>query len=264
MTSVIEVESANGVEVWSLNAPPANPLGPELADAWEAQLAQTLADASVSAVVITSALKLFSAGADAKWVAEVFQSEGGDALLDQFQATLERFRSLWLEMRRSDVLFIAAVNGHAIAGGLELAAACDLRFAADNDKIQIGASEMKLFGVMPSGGGGVQYITRLMGPSRALHFLLEAENCSPKVAQSLGLVDRLTEPDSLIGDARAFAERVAGRAGRIGVNAAKRLTLDAATLDLESAIDVDRTVHWDSMRRGGFLRGVEDFIAQYG
>lgn len=264
MSDLIAVEAANGVEVWSLQAPPVNALGPTLADAWETQLDATLADASVSVVVIGSGLRLFSAGADAKWIAQVYSEEGGEALLDNFRTTLERFRTLWLRMRKSDVLFIAAIGGHAIAGGLELVAACDIRFAADDDRIQIGASEMKLFGVMPSGGGGVQYISRLMGPSAALHFLLEAEPVAPSMAHSLGLVDRLCAPESLADDARAFGERVAGRAGRVGVNAAKRLALDAATMDFESAIDFDRTVHWDSMRRGGFLPGVADFVARFG
>jgi enoyl-CoA hydratase len=264
VSELIDVQAANGVQVWSLNAPPVNALGPTLADAWETQLEATLADDGISAVVVTSALRVFSAGADAKWVAETYSTQGGEALLDSFQDTLERFRTVWLRMRQSDVLFVAAVNGHAIAGGLEVAAACDLRFAADEDKIQIGASEMKLFGVMPSGGGGVQYITRVMGPSKALHFLLEAEPVPPSAAHTLGLVDRLCAPDSLLDETRAFAERVAERAGRVGVNAAKRLTLDAATLDFNDAIDFDRTVHWDSMRRGGFLRGVEAFVERFG
>lgn len=264
MSGPIDVTKSNGVELWSLNAPPVNALGPELAEAWEAQLEATLADTSVAAVVVTSALRVFSAGADAKWVATVYTEQGGEALLDSFQSTLERFRALWLRMRQSDVLFVAALNGHAIAGGLELAAACDLRFAAADDGIQIGASEMKLFGVMPSGGGGVQYITRLLGPSAALHFLLEAEPCSPSAAHDLGLVDRLCQPESLVDETQAFAERVASRAGRVGVNAAKRLTLDAATMDFERAIDFDRDVHWNSMRRGGFLRGVEGFVARFG
>jgi len=190
--------------------------------------------------------------------------EGSEALLQQFEETLERFRALWLRMRLSDLLFIAAINGHAIAGGLELAAACDLRFAANNPELQIGASEMKLFGVMPSGGGGVQYITRLMGPSAALHFLLEAEPCDPATAHALGLVDRLCAPEALVDDTLSFARRVAKRAGRVGVNAAKRLTLDASTMQFEDAIEFDRSVHWDSMRRGGFLPGIEAFVARFG
>jgi enoyl-CoA hydratase len=264
MSELLEVERRPHAEIWSLNAPPANALSPELASAWESQLDATLADEEIAAVVVTSATRVFSAGADAKWIARVVNESGAEGLLAAFKETLERFRALWLRMHQSDVLFVAALNGHTIAGGLELAAACDLRFAADDDKIQIGASEMKLFGVMPSGGGGVQYLTRLMGPARALHFLLESENCSPKAAHALGLVDRLVAPGDLLAETTAFGERVAQRAGRIGVNAAKRLTFDAYSLPLPDALELDARVHWDSMARGGFLPGIEAFVAQFG
>jgi enoyl-CoA hydratase/carnithine racemase len=189
---------------------------------------------------------------------------GSARLVDEFKATLDRFRVLWRRMRESDVLFLACIGGHAIAGGLELAAACDLRFAAADEGIKIGASEMRLFGVMPSGGGGTQYISRLMGPSRALEFLLEAEPCPPSRALELGLVERLVTAEMLIRDAHAFATRIADRAGRVGVNAAKRLTLEAASLPLAGALELDAEVHWDSMRRGGFVPGVGAFVAQFG
>jgi enoyl-CoA hydratase len=117
---------------------------------------------------------------------------------------------------------------------------------------------------MPSGGGGTQYLSRLMGPTRALAFLLEAEPCSPSRALELGLVERLVEPDALVSETQAFAARIADRAGRVGVNAAKRLTIDAATLPLGEALDFDAEVHWDSMRRGGFVPGIDAFVAQFG
>jgi enoyl-CoA hydratase/carnithine racemase len=261
---LVESEIEGGVETWTMRHAPVNALSPELADAFEARLAATLANEAVSVVVLTSGLKVFSAGADAKWIAEIVSTQGSAQLVEEFKAVLDRFRDLFRRMRESDVLFVACVCGHAIAGGLELAAACDLRFAADEEQIKIGASEMKLFGVMPSGGGGTQYLSRIMGPSRALEFLLEAEPCSPQRALQLGLVERVVAADTLLADTQAFAGRIAGRAGRVGVNAAKRLTLDAASLPLGEALDLDAEVHWDSMRRGGFVPGVDAFVARFG
>jgi enoyl-CoA hydratase/carnithine racemase len=261
---LVESEIENGVETWTMHHAPVNALSPELADVLEERLDATLANEAVSVVVLASGLRVFSAGADAKWIAEVVSTHGSAQLVDEFKVTLDRFRDLFRRMRESDVLFVACIGGHAIAGGLELAAACDLRFAADDERIKIGASEMKLFGVMPSGGGGTQYLSRLMGPSRALEFLLEAEPCAPARALELGLVERLVAPDALVPEAKAFAGRIAGRAGRVGVNAAKRLTLDAATLPLSEALELDAEVHWDSMRRGGFVPGVDAFVAQFG
>lgn len=260
----LDITRDAGVETWTLGFPPVNALEPELLSALDAAITAADADESVSVVVLTSGLRVFSAGADAKWMASVVESEGVDALLGRFKQAMDRFRDVCLRIRRSPVLFIAALGGHALAGGLELAAACDLRFAADEERIQIGASEMKLFGVLPSGGGGSQFLSRLMGPSTALAFILRAEPCSPREALQLGLVDRLFEPASLIEECQAFAGAVAGKAGRVGVNAAKRAILDGASLPLYEAMELDRSVHWDAMRRGGFLPGVADFVARFG
>jgi enoyl-CoA hydratase/carnithine racemase len=94
--------------------------------------------------------------------------------------------------------------------------------------------------------------------------LLDAEPATPSHALTLGIVEQLVEPDKLLAEVEAFALRVSERAGRIGVGAAKRLALDGAELPLLEAIDFDRSVHWDSMRRGGFLPGVDAFVKRFG
>jgi enoyl-CoA hydratase len=247
-----------------MNFPPVNAIDPLFVGALEALIGRAEEDRDVGVVVLSSALRIFSAGADATWMADVVRSEGLDALLVHFKATMDRFREVTMRMHRSPVLFIAAINGHTLAGGLELAAACDLRFAADDDRIQIGASEMRLFGVLPSGGGGTQFLTRLLGPSRCLDFILRAEPCSPKDALAIGLVERLYSAPQLLLETEAFAGQIASKAGRIGLNAAKRAILDGASLPFYEAMELDRAVHWDSMRRGGFLPGIADFLAKFG
>src|SRR5262245_13439213 len=224
----LSVDSQPGIQTWSLGFAPVNAIGPEFLAAFDSALDSAEADPDISVIVLASSLRVFSAGADAKWMKQVVEVEGAERLLERFKATMDRFRDLCVRMRRSDLLFVAAIAGHAFAGGLELAAACDLRFAADDDRIQIGATEMKLFGVMPSGAAGTQFLTRLMGPSRCLWFLLEAEPATPRQAERLGLVDRLVEPERLLEETQSFAARVARRAGRVGVGAAKRLALDGA------------------------------------
>jgi len=262
--TTLETRTGEGHQTWTMRFPPVNAISPEFLDALEHNLDTALADESVSVVVLTSGLRVFSAGADASWIGEVVKAHGSAHLLQQFKATMDRFRELCLRMRRSDLLFVAALNGHTLAGGLELAAACDLRFAADSDRLQIGASEMKLFGVLPSGGGGTQYLTRLAGPGRMLDFVLEAEPCGSRRALELGLVERLYPAEDLLEETESFAARIAKRAGRIGVNAAKRGILDAATLPLYEALEFDRAVHWDAMRRGGFLPGIDAFVERFG
>lgn len=261
---MLDVNTVGGVQTWTLSFPPVNAISPETLSAMEEAFQQAEADATISVVVITSGLKVFSAGADAAWMGKVVEEEGAERLLELFNVTMDRFRRLCIRFRRSDLLTIAAINGHALAGGLELAAACDLRFAAANDAIKLGASEMKLFGVLPSGGGGAQFIARLMGTGRALDFILRSENISPSRAQELGLIERVMPPDELIEGTISFGQQLAARAGRVGINAAKRSILEAAYLPLYDGLDVDHEVHWDAMRRGGFLPGVKAFVEAFG
>jgi enoyl-CoA hydratase/carnithine racemase len=252
MSDAIEVRSGAGVQTWSMGLAPVNAIGPELLGALDARLREAVADESVSVVVLTSGLKVFSAGADASWMAGVVAEHGADGLLEQFNRTMDTFRELCTAMRRSPLLFVAAINGHALAGGLELAAACDLRFAADRERLQIGAPEMDLFGAMPTGGGGAQFLARLMGPSQALRFILDAKPVHPPEALAL------------LGEVDRWAEDVARKAGRIGVAAAKRAILGGAELPLYEALELDRSLHWDSMRRGNFKAGVNAFVEKFG
>ena len=262
--SGLRVEARHQVQIWWMEFAPVNAISPEFLSALREALDAAERHPHAAAVVLASSQRVFSAGADAKWMKQIVESEGSAGLLKRFEATMGDFRELCQRLRRSPLLFVAAIGGHTLAGGLELAAACDLRFAADDDTIQIGATEMKLFGVMPSGGGGTQFLARLMGPSRCLHFLLEAEPATPRQASDWGLVDRLVEPDRLLDAAESFATRAAERGGRVGVAAAKRLVLGGAELPLSDAIEYDRVIHWDAMRRGGFVPGVDAFMKRFG
>lgn len=260
---LVEVRIEPGYQVWTLGAAPVNALSPELLTDLGEALDTTVADDSTAAVVLTSGLKVFSAGADATWMAAEVQRDGVDALVETFVQTMDRFRDLCLRLRRSSVLVVAALNGHTLAGGLELAAACDLRFCADEKGLLLGVPEMDLFGAMPSGGGGAQFLARLMTPSRALEFILEAKPMTPQQALARGLVDRTYPSDHLLQATEGFAAEVAVKAGRIGVAALKRAVLGGAELPLYEALEMDREVHWDTVRRGNFRRGVQAFVDQF-
>jgi enoyl-CoA hydratase/carnithine racemase len=259
----VDVRIEQGYRVWSLNAAPVNALAPELLADLESALDEAVADESTAVVVLTSGLKVFSAGADATWMAGVAQREGIDVLIDTFVGTMDRFRALSLRLRQSPLIVVAALNGHTLAGGLELAAACDLRFCADEERLRIGVPEMDLFGAMPSGGGGVQFLARLMRPSRALEFILEAKPVTPQRALDSGLVDRLYPAEQLLPATEQFAAEVAGKAGRIGVAALKRAVLGGVELPLYEALELDRALHWDAVRRGGFRKGVQGFVDKF-
>jgi enoyl-CoA hydratase len=261
--SALAVEDHESLQVWTMRLAPVNAINAEMLDAFEAALDCAAADDRVAAVVLASSLKVFSAGADATWMAQAVKTLGRPGLLEQFNATMDRFRAVCLRLREAPFLVVAAVGGHALAGGLELAAACDLRFCADSDRVRLGVPEMDLFGCLPSGGGGAQFLTRLLGPSRALEFMLSAKPVTPAQALAAGLVDRLCPDGEVTGEAVGFAREVAGKAGRIGVRCAKRAVFGGGELPLASAMVLDGSLHWDTMRRGNFLGGVERFADQY-
>lgn len=242
---------------------PVNAINAAMLDGLEAALDRAEADSQVAAVVLDSGLKVFSAGADATWMAHAVETVGPQGLLEDFNATMDRFRAVCLRLRDAPFLVIAALDGHALAGGLELAAACDLRFCADSEGLRLGVPEMELFGCLPSGGGGAQFLARILGPSRALEFILSAKPVSPARGFEIGLVDRLYPAGQASSQALEFAREVARKAGRTGVTCAKRAIFIAGELPLHSALPLDGVLHWDTMRRGNFLPGVEAFTKRY-
>lgn len=262
-SSALAIDDRGEVQLWTMQLAPVNAINTEMLDALEAGLDAAESNEQVSAVVVSSSLKVFSAGADATWMAQAVEELGLQGLLADFNVTMDRFRSVCIRIRQAPFLVIAAIDGHALAGGLELAAACDLRFSADDDRLRLGVPEMDLFGCLPSGGGGAQFLARIMGPSRALEFILNAKPISPSRAFGLGLVDRLCTDTDALTVALAFAREVADKAGRIGVTCAKRAVFVAGELPLDSAMVLDSTMHWDTMRRGNFLPGVKGFAARY-
>jgi enoyl-CoA hydratase/carnithine racemase len=259
----LSVTDHESVRRWTMQLAPVNAINAELLDAFEAALDDAERDQRVAAVVLDSSLKVFSAGADATWMAQTVQDIGLAGLLAEFNATMDRFRAVCLRLRQAPFVVIAALDGHALAGGLELAAACDLRFCADSDGLRLGVPEMDLFGCLPSGGGGAQFLARLLGPSRALEFILTATPISPARGFEIGLVDRLCPAGQAGSAALEFAVSVAGKAGRIGVASAKQAVFGLGELPLSAALPLDGALHWDTMRRGNFLAGAEAFAERY-
>ncbi|MCF1592533.1 enoyl-CoA hydratase/isomerase family protein [Streptomyces muensis] len=260
----LAVLEGEGFQTWTMNNAPVNALSPQLLDRFESAIGDIVDRDDIACVVLASDLRVFSAGADAAWMAGTLREAGMDGLIDRFNESMDRFREICERLRGLPVLVIAAIDGHALAGGLELAVACDLRIAGDAEKVQIGVPEMDLFGAMPSGGGGVQFLSRLMGPAAALRFVLDGKPVTPVRAAELRIVEQVVPAGTARAEAERFAAEVARKAGRIGVHAAKRAVFAGATLPLGEALAYDREIHWDAMRRGNFRRGAQTFVEQFG
>jgi len=157
-------------------------------------------DAAVGVLIVTGAgEKAFVAGADISELASQTPVEGAE-YARRGQAVLERLERLGKPS-------IAAINGYALGGGLELAMACTLRLAAETAKL--GQPEVAL-GIIP-GYGGTQRLSRLVGSGRALEILLSGDPIDAREAHRIGLVNRVVPQEELPAAAEALARTLLGR-----------------------------------------------------
>jgi enoyl-CoA hydratase/carnithine racemase len=185
------------------NRPPANSYTKAFMDGLNAAIDQVRFDEAIGAVVLVSDLPgFFSAGADVN--AYRAQTQQARAM------TIRHNQEILLKMERTPKPFIAAIAGHALGGGLEIALATDFRFAAEG-QYRIGLPEVML-GLLP-GNGGTQRLPRLIGAGKAMDLLLTGRAVDPARALELGIVDRLTPPDQLLEDAVAFGRQLADGPG---------------------------------------------------
>jgi enoyl-CoA hydratase/carnithine racemase len=199
---VVTFTSAGPIGTISLNRPPANSYEIGFMTDLDRAIEAASADPSARVIIVRSALeKFFSGGADIKaFLANT--TSGNMAMIRQAHEALDKIAA-------SPKIFIAPINGHALGGGLEMALACDLRFAAEGN-YRLGLPEVTL-GLLP-GNGGTQRLPRLIGANKALELMLTGEAVSPADALRLGIVNRLFPPDKLMAETEAYARKVAAGA----------------------------------------------------
>jgi len=163
-----------------------------------AALESALADDGVRTIVLTGSGRAFCAGADLKEVAGAKHAPGEPDLLDLVDHTFGL-------MRHGPKPVIAAVNGLAMAGGLEMVMACDLVFAAES--AQLGDAHSN-FGVFP-GAGGAAILPRRIGLNRAKYLLFSGENVSARDMMDWGLVNKVVADEDLRQAVQAFTDRLA-------------------------------------------------------
>jgi enoyl-CoA hydratase len=149
---------------------------------------------------------------------------------------LYRIHDLFLEMNRSDKVFIAAINGPATGGGCEISLACDVRLMAETD-IAIGLPEMTVD--FNPGAGGTQRLPRLVGVGRALQMMLEGRTLSPREALDHGLVGAVVPPDQVKDAAIHMGERLARRAPE-AIRSLKRSVYEGGSRPLAQGLGVER------------------------
>jgi enoyl-CoA hydratase/carnithine racemase len=183
----------DGVALVRLDRPKANALSVDVLGQIFS-VAAALHDDPPGAVVLWGGRRIFAAGAE---IAEL-AGTGADAVGAGFARALASLASL-------PRATIAAINGYALGGGLELALACDFRVCAEDSRL--GLPEV-LLGLLP-GGGGTQRLPRLIGSSRAKELILTGRQVPADEALAIGLVNRVVAPDEVLATALEWAAALA-------------------------------------------------------
>ena len=197
--AVVRFEKQEKVGHIVLDRPPANSYDKSFLDDLSDAIDEARFDASVGAVVVRSASpKFFSAGADVKMFTET------DAV---FQSTFViHANEIFGKLERTAKIVIAAINGHCMGGGLEIALCCDFRYAALGT-YQIGLSEARL-GMLPGTGGIV--VPRIIRSSAFERPMSRGTTMPPADAKAAGIVDELVPADKLLESVQAYAAQIAG------------------------------------------------------
>jgi len=246
---MVTYRSEDGIGFITLDNPPANSYD----RAFMEELGQAIIDAADDAsgkviIVHSSSPKFFSAGADVKAFAQQ-DAEDSMAMIELAHQGLGRIASI-------PKIFIALIQGHALGGGLEIALACDLRFAA-RGSYRLGTPEVTL-GLLP-GNGGTQRLPRLIGLSRALDLMITGRRITPGQAHALGILDRLLPAEGAEAMTREYASGLAGGAVE-AIGAIKQAAVGGLERPLEDGLARERDLVAGLFRSHDAREGLNAFI----
>ena len=242
----IILERRDRVALITLNRPKAlNALNLAMMNELVTLAAELDADESIGAIVITGSPRAFAAGADIKEMA-------GNSYMDSY---LVDWFSGWDRLSAVRKPILAAVSGHALGGGCELAMLCDVIIASDT--ATFGQPEIKL-GVIP-GIGGSQRLTRAIGKSRAMEMILTGRSMNAAEAERAGLVARVVPADELLDNALATAATIAGMSLPI-VMMAKEVVNAAFESTLTAGVRFERRLFHSAFATDDQKEGMTAFI----
>ena len=205
--ALLGTEDRDGVRIITMNNPPVNAMSFAASAELVAAIDAAEADVAVRAVVITGANGNFSGGADIN----DFSTEPGP--------DTKTARDVMAAVERSNKTYVAAIDGMALGGGMELALTCDYRIATEKSKL--GLPEIKL-GLLP-GAGGTQRLPRLIGAQKALEFMLKGDLHKAQAAKELGILDEVVSSEvvdaaiAMVGKVKETKRRVSARKPDLGI-----------------------------------------------
>ncbi len=248
---LVRYEVRDRAAILTLQAPPANCYSHPLMKQLDAAILEARFDDEVEVIVLTGAGdRFFCAGADIAMLATVTPSFKYSFCLHANE-TLSR-------LEHTPKVTIAALNGHAVGGGFELAMACDLRVAR-KDAGKWGLPEIKL-GVLP-GTGGTQRLTRLVGHQKALRWMLEAKTATFDEGLAEGVIDHVFAGDDFLAQVLAWARRfTAPGTAPLAAGLIKRAVQSGGSLPLEQGLVLERELQARLFATDDATEGLDAYV----
>lgn len=244
----LKVEYNDRIAIIKLNRPPMNPLNSELFNELNNALDYISDKGDIKSLIITGeGDKAFAAGAD---VSEMINLSPYEMYLFCLNS-----RNVLFKLENLEIPTIAAINGYALGGGLELALCCDFRFASENAKF--GLPEINL-GIIP-GGGGTQRLARLVGISKAKELIYSGDIIDATAAIKIGLINKIVLSTSLLDDAKEFAMKLSIKP-MVALKMAKVSINNGINLDLNSALKFETHVFLTTFSSEDRLEGMKAFL----
>lgn len=247
MGSFVTVKVEGGVGFLGLNRPPANAYNLDVLKDLEAAIEEVRYRDDARVVIVHGNERFFSGGADiTSFVGSSAEAMTTFALVGH--QALDK-------LERLPKVVIAAIEGHAMGGGLEIALACDLRFMA-RGKGRLGLVEAKI-GAVP-GMGGTQRLPRLVGKARALQMMIAGETVDAEEALRIGLVDRVHEPAELMPKTVEYARTLA-QGATLAMALIKQCVNEGLELGLAGGLALERACTGVAFRSEDFKEGARAF-----
>lgn len=228
---MIEYRVDNGVAIVEINRPPVNSYTTDLLKELDAAILDARFDDTVHAIVITGKVeKFFSAGADINML-----SSKPLAFKNNFAL---HGHEVLMRLENTPKIIIAAINGHAVGGGLEIAMACDIRIAKKEGG-RVGLAEINL-GVMP-GMGGTQRLPRLVGKSRAMELCATGRQIAFEEARDMGLIHEIFDRENFMEQVLDYARQfIVPNKSSLAVGKVKRAIQTGLELSLPDGLAFER------------------------